>query len=121
MTGRPYARVELANAPTWPERGPVCERCGKHVPTFADLSDGDAARLFALVTSSRAGEAISELQRITGCTARWAKFWLLHRGRPQRTAPCPNCGGALRTAKARQCHHCLHEWRSGVVRPLRPG
>lgn len=37
------------------------------------------------------------------------------------SAPCPFCGEALRTSRAKQCRHCGRDWRDpDQVIPLNP-
>jgi hypothetical protein len=60
-----------------PERGPVCPKCGVHIPQFAELSDSDAARIRHLITNQRPTMAIQELWSATGCPIAWAKIWVI--------------------------------------------
>ena len=45
--GEAYTYDELLGLPVeaLPSRGPVCPKCGNHIPQFADLSDKDETRL----------------------------------------------------------------------------
>lgn len=57
--------------------------------------------------------AMKELEFLTGSPPRWAKIWVSHMGRPDladSTVPCPFCGRPLKTARAKQCQHCLMDW-----------
>jgi len=96
-----------------PQRGPVCPKCGVHVPQFDELSDSEAARIQQLITDQRRAMATQELRSATGCPLTWAKIWVFHRGRPDAvgtSAPCPYCGKPLVTALAKQCRYCLMDW-----------
>ena len=110
----PFTRAEvLALGDQPPRRGPICPRCGIHVPQFTDLTDHDHGVLMEFL---RAGDGIAALQYLrsaTGCSLLWAKAWVHHGGQaehPLHTAPCPYCGQSLRTASARQCRHCGRDW-----------
>lgn len=114
-----------------PTRGPVCPKCGAHIPQFIDLSEKDEARLRELIRNDRKVMATQELRAITRCPLSWAKLWVVHSGRPDAygtTAPCPYCGKPLKTALAKQCPHCNMDWhdpknpkRLGEPRPETKG
>lgn len=113
--GEAYTHEELAglaiDAP--PTRGPVCPKCGSHIPQFVDLSERDVARLRELIRNDQKAMATQELRAITRCPLSWAKLWVLHSGRPDpygTAAPCPYCGKPLKTALAKQCPHCNMDW-----------
>src|ERR1044071_3109263 len=112
----PYTRIELESLPDgFPERGPVCPRCGAHIPQFAELNDADKFRIKMLILNNQKILAIEELKAATGCSTRWAKIWVLHSGETSAinmSVPCPYCGKALRTALAKQCPHCLMDWHN---------
>ena len=36
-----------------PTRGPVCPKCGAHIPQFVDLNEKDEARLCELIRNDR--------------------------------------------------------------------
>ena len=114
MSDAPYTRSELQSiGRELPHRGPVCPKCGIHIPEFVDLSDSDATRIRHLITNQRPTMAMQELRAATGCPIAWAKIWVQHRGRPDAlgtTAPCPYCGKPLITALAKQCRYCLMDW-----------
>ena len=114
MPDAPYTRGELRNVgDTLPERGPLCPKCGAHIPQFAELSDSDANRIRKLICEQRPTMAIQELRSATGCPLSWAKIWVHHKGSPDAigtTAPCPFCGKPLVTALAKQCRYCLMDW-----------
>jgi len=114
MSDTPYTRQEMLTiGSALPERGPVCPKCGVHIPQFAELSDSDATRIRRLITNQRPAMAMQELHSATGCPIAWAKIWVQHRGSPDAvgtTAPCPYCGKPLITALAKQCRYCLMDW-----------
>jgi hypothetical protein len=116
----PYTRDEMRRViDESPERGPVCPKCGAHIPQFAELKDDDASRVRSLILSGQKMMATQELRFLTGCPISWAKLWVEHSGRPDSfgtTAPCPYCGKPLVTARAQQCHHCFMDWHD----PQRP-
>ena len=110
-----YSRDELMDVAdhALPTRGPVCPKCGAHIPQFTELSEKDEARLRELIRNDRKTMAMQELRAITRCPLSWAKLWVLHSGRPDpygTTAPCPYCGKPLKTALAKQCLHCNMDW-----------
>jgi hypothetical protein len=119
IDGLPYTRTELETlADGFPERGQYCPRCRTRIPKFAELSAGDSVRIKKLICHGQHGLAMAELQAATGCSARFAKIWVLHSGRPDSvgtTAPCPFCGGALITAMAKQCRHCFVDWHDPKI------
>src|SRR5438552_17851618 len=81
MSDTPYTRSEMQTVGTeLPQRGPVCPKCGVHIPQFAELSDSDAARIRQLITNRRSMMAMQELRSVTGCPIAWAKIWVQHRG-----------------------------------------
>ena len=110
----PYTSAELKGAlPQWPERGVICPKCGTVIPQFAALTEEESARLRSLIVRGQKLMAMRELEFLTGAPTRWAKIWVLHSGRADAvdsTAPCPFCGRPLKTARARQCAHCLMDW-----------
>ena len=59
-----------------PQRGPVCPKCGVHIPQFAELSESEAARIRHLITNQRPAMAMQELRSATGCPIAWAKIWV---------------------------------------------
>ena len=98
-----YTKEELCllRPDEWPQRGPLCERCRTHIPLFADLSAAQECSLRQLAEKGSA-EAIEELMRLTGCSLRWAKIWVLHPDGPKpkyatRGPPCRCCGEPLRS------------------------
>jgi hypothetical protein len=112
--GEPYSREELLQVgEALPTRGPVCPKCRMHIPQFRDLEAKDEFRVRQLIAEERKAAAMQELRAYTGCPIPWAKLWVIHSGRADAvgtTAPCPYCGQPLRTARARQCQHCLMDW-----------
>jgi len=114
MSDPPYTREELETIGNrLPERGPVCPKCGVHIPQFAELSDSDSARVRQLIANQQPALATRELRSATGCPIAWAKIWVQHGGRPDAvgtSAPCPFCGKPLITALAKQCRYCLMDW-----------
>src|ERR1700677_1546422 len=110
-----YTRDEIMSLArdALPMRGEVCPKCGNHIPQFADLTEKDEARLRQLIRERRMIVAIQELKAMTRCPISWAKIWVEHSGRADgvgTTAPCPYCGKPLKTALAKQCHHCNMDW-----------
>jgi hypothetical protein len=96
-----------------PSRGTVCPKCGAVIPQFVDLTEKDEARLRQLIRENRKLAAVQELRTLTRCPVAWAKIWVEHSGHPDAvgtTAPCPYCGKQLKTALAKQCHHCNMDW-----------
>lgn len=112
--GPPYTRLECeAFGDGFPDRGLHCGRCKCYIPEFADLDDFMYHRLRTLSLNGQTGLAQAELMAATGCSFRWAKIWVAHSGKPHVAMPgppCPYCGQALRTDRARQCPHCLEDW-----------
>lgn len=112
--GKSYSREEIRRAgQEYPTRGPFCPKCKKHIPQFEDLSSETESRIKHLIVEGRLNMAMIELRASTGCPLSWAKLWVNHSGRPDvygTTAPCPYCGKPLKTARARQCQHCLMDW-----------
>jgi hypothetical protein len=113
MSDAPYTRSELQSVGAeLPQRGPVCPKCGVHIPQFADLSESDVTRIQHLITDQRPTMAMQELRSVAGCPIEWAKISVQHRGSPDAvgtTTPCPYFGKALITALAEQCRYCL-DW-----------
>lgn len=111
----PFTRKEIvAEKDGFPSRGDYCPSCRVNIPVFAELSNEDELRVRAL-GSDRKIDQIRLLREITGCGLRWAKIWVSHPDGPQQAgfkdnAQCSYCGGLLRSAKARQCPHCLTSW-----------
>lgn len=120
MTTDAYTREELLRAgeATFPERGPLCPRCGTRVPQFAELPEDAERRVLAHIHEGRLDLAVAELRRATGAPERWAKIWVQHEGKPMPHAydgpPCPYCGEALRSASARQCLRCGMDWHDAA-------
>ena len=109
-----YTREEIQQqGDALPKRGPVCPKCGQHIPQFADLGEPMRFRLLQLIGQNQRLLATQELRAVTGCPLSWAKLWTAHWGRPDAlgtTAPCPYCGKPLVTALAKQCRYCLMDW-----------
>jgi hypothetical protein len=89
--------LELGNA--LPSRGEVCDRCGAHIPEFAEWTPRDRARVMDLIRQGRKIMAVRELRAATGCSLRVAQLWIEHDGRPQAKGPpgppCPYCEAPL--------------------------
>ena len=116
-----YTRDEMSglSAHAMPERGPVCPKCNLHIPQFADLPEGEEARIRKLIREDRKILAVQELKTLVRCPPAWAKIWVSHSGHPDAigtSAPCPYCGKRLETALAKQCPHCNMDWHD----PLNP-
>jgi hypothetical protein len=114
MDSYTHDELRLLSHCTRPQRGPFCEKCGNHIPEFADVSPSEQLRLRRLAERN-VTEAMQELMRLTGCSKGWAKIWVAHPDGPQpkhlhRGTPCPYCGAPLRTNKARQCMACGMDW-----------
>lgn len=103
-----------------PDRGPVCPKCQRRIPQFADLSPADEARTRDLIRAGNPVKAIHALVQATGCPLGWAKTWVIHEGRPHSETPGPRCGKPLRTKHARQCPHCKADWHSADLVPDHP-
>ncbi len=118
----PYQRHELKElGDGFPPRGPICDCCGVRVPQFADLEERDRARVLQLIRDNRDMVARQELIAATGCSERWAKIWVQHRGRPQPRfpgPPCPFCGVQLPSLQSQQCLHCKADWHLAEVQPV---
>ena len=122
MDGPAYTRAEaLASDGGFPERGPLCERCRTRIPQFAELTTNDRERVSALIRNKQFTHAVRELRAATGCNERWAKIWVLHSGGPHSRfdgPPCPLCGKALASLRAKQCLHCHADWHGAPSSPL---
>jgi len=111
----PYSNDELegVDPDSWPARGETCARCKATVPRFGALGSSERDRLVQMADGGNSARAMAELQRLTGCPARWAKIWVVHRGVATPTfsgPPCPHCGKRIRTPQAKQCAHCHADW-----------
>jgi hypothetical protein len=115
LSEKPYSRKEIEEfGDGFPNRGRYCPKCKTYIPVFEDLRDTEKHRIRKLILSNQKMMAIAELKTITGCSERWAKIWVNHSGRPTPEypgPPCPYCGKELRTSLAKQCPHCLMQWR----------
>jgi hypothetical protein len=111
---RPYTRDELrATKEDWPLRGPVCRHCGTRIPQFRDLSPEAEDRVRLLIRLGNHIGAMAELAEATECPERWAKIWVMHDGRSKPGfggPPCPHCGEALASPRAKQCLSCGADW-----------
>jgi hypothetical protein len=122
----PYSRSEVTSlGDAFPTRGPTCPTCRTHVPQFLDLDASARHRVLALEFKGQMALAIAELRGATGCSERWAKIWVGHRGGPPwpidtRPTLCPFCGQPLRTARAKQCRHCKRDWHTEPATRLGP-
>lgn len=97
MPDTPYTQAELANVTAQsPERGPVCSRCGVHVPEFADLSREDRRRIYELI-HEKPSRAVKELRTATGCPDSWARIWVEHFGLPKSKSQVLFCNSPSRT------------------------
>ncbi len=56
MDTHAYSREELSLIrDRLPDRGPLCHRCGMHIPQFSDLSEDDEKRVRAATGTSNLG------------------------------------------------------------------
>lgn len=116
MREEAYTRTEVeefATGDEWPERGPLCHKCGMRIPQFAELGEADEQRIHQFAREQGPGRAIPELQSATGCSVTWAKIWAVHVSSclyPVGEKPCPYCGEPLRTPLAKQCRYCGKDW-----------
>lgn len=112
--GPPYSRIETESfGDGFPDRGIYCGKCKTYIPEFDFLDAFTYHRIRAFSLNGQTGLAQAELIAATGCSARWAKIWVVHSGRPHVVTPgppCPYCGMPLRTDRARQCPHCFKAW-----------
>jgi hypothetical protein len=112
--GPPYSRRETeAYGHGFPDHGIYCSKCKGYIPEFDFLDASFLQRIRTLSLDGQVELAQAELIAATGCSPRWAKIWVVHSGEPHvrvQGPPCPYCGGPLRTARARQCPHCLADW-----------
>lgn len=118
MNDAPYTNDELARLPMHARcaRGPLCPKCGCHIPSFAVLTAADEASLRRLDTMS----AIREVRAKTGCSVAFAKIWALHPDGPcprKEGPPCPYCGQPLFTSLSKQCLRCGWDWHD-AARPV---
>lgn len=116
-----YAGMSYTNAETralsaagWPQRGPYCEKCEKHIPKFADLTPAQEQELREIAEKDGI-KAMATLRTLTGCSAAWAKIWVLHPDGPQQKThrhrpPCPYCGRPLSRTRAKECFRCGMDW-----------
>jgi hypothetical protein len=90
----------------------LCDCCQKAVPTFENLSKENEEYIRQLIRDGKPITAITELKNITRSSLMEAKVWVHHCGEfpAVKTIPCPYCGQALRTFKAKQCRSCLRDW-----------
>ncbi len=100
----------------FPERGLFCEKCKAFIPVFEELTDTNIADLLRIIETNPV-VAIGEIVRLTGCSQRFAKIWVIHRGKPHsknqtEKFPCPYCQKPLRTKESRQCRNCLQDWHN---------
>jgi len=112
-----YTREELSEVgdAEFPIKGLFCESCNTWIPQFEDLDQLTKSRINKLTIEQKNIMAMRELQAKVGCNQRWAKIWLLHKGKPTPKypgPPCPYCGGKLRTSLAKQCPHCFKSWHN---------
>lgn len=110
-----YSRIELSKVAhdEFPKRGKFCPKCKTYIPEFEDLTEDLESRVRSVIRKGGMNLAMAELQGFTGCNARWAKIWVIHKGRPTPEypgPPCPYCGESLKTSLAKQCAHCLMDW-----------
>ena len=99
-----------------PSKGVFCPRCRNFIPSFSDLGPkgDDALRKLG-------PHAYTELRKRTGCSAFFAKLWMIHPHGPheeKKHLPCPYCGAGLPTEKSQQCLSCGWDWHD-FERPIR--
>lgn len=121
----PYSYNEASQfGDGFPDRGDHCEKCQTYIPQFEGFGAHEQEIWRNLLKTEGHEAADDHIMALTGCSARWAKIWRLHPDGPtsrvphengiprlEETAPCPFCGKALRTKKAKQCPHCFENWR----------
>lgn len=112
-----YSKEELekVDVSEFPDKGVFCKSCKTWIPQFEDLDEITEVRIKKLIYDQKQVAAMKELQAAVGCNQRWAKIWVLHKGKPTPEfpgPPCPYCGGQLRTSLAKQCPHCFKSWHN---------
>lgn len=111
-----YTRDEVDKAgDCFPEKGTFCPKCKTYIPKFEDLTEEKESIVKDIMGRRGKAAAMSELRKLTGCSARWAKIWVVHPNGPtplHQGPPCPFCGGALRTERAKQRPHCFKTWHN---------
>ena len=116
--GPPYTRDEVRDlGDGFPSRGIFCTKCRTFIPEFAELEPFQYHRISMLALNGQSQLAIAELRDATGCSERWAKIWVIHRGKAETVAPgppCPFCGLPIRTERSQQCPHCLKKLAQGI-------
>jgi len=114
-----YTRKEIESlGDVFPSKGDYCEKCKTFIPKFAELSEEDEAHCRKTEKSKGSAAGMKMLTQFTGCSVRWAKIWSLHPNGPTPILsgpPCPYCGEALRTEKAKQCAHCFKSWHNNEL------
>lgn len=109
----PYSREEMEIVGDGlPVRGPVCEKCGAHIPSFADVPPEAEKRIRQLIREGRASMAQRELVTAIGCPERWAELWVSHSGRAHHAGEklCWHCGREVEPELGDRCPRCHVEW-----------
>jgi len=112
-----YSREELNNIgdTEFPAKGIFCKACSTWIPQFEELDEKTESRVKKLIFKQRSLMAMEELKSKIGGNNRWAKIWVIHKGKPTAEypgKPCPFCGENLRTTLAKQCPHCFKSWHN---------
>lgn len=106
----PYSPAQLRAArASLPQRGLLCHVCGLRVPQFVALKSPLRRRIIWLINQRRPLMAAAELRAAISCPERWARLWVLHKGRPGRRRPgppCRHCRTPLQHSRSSRCLIC---------------
>ncbi len=110
MGNNSYSRKQLEGyGEGFPDKGLHCAKCKTFVPQFDELSDEDSNKIIDLHRDDDFLIAMEKLQIVTGCSKRFAKIWIIHKGAPKSFA-CPYCSKPIRSKFAKQCRQCKRDW-----------